>query len=308
MSNADFPCLKHSRILLVLSLTVLFAVSCTTSNQFPYSQEFDASVNHAIDYTDSASELSQLINVGKVALATPIDKLIDFQVKNQTAYVAHFHAEQSGGNSHIEIIDVQQASKPAQRTSLSIEAAHIECIAVSDQYLVVAWQPLTENRLLQEIAVRVYDIAGRRPQLLTQESMPYSGCQALHVSQGDAYLATYDGVAVFDLPEIQSVQLAPKRNIQHILTLDGDRPFTAYVGGYCGGKWGCTTFVESTLAGGSPFSDTTNKKEWGGLWYTGVGAWNEYLFLVGGTNLTIQQMSENEQPVGFCSICAGRST
>lgn len=308
MSNAYFLCLKYSGIFLILSLTAIFTASCTTSNQFPYSQGVDESINHAIDSIDSSSKLSQLSRVGNIDLAAPIDKLVDFQVKNQTAYIAYFRAEQSGGNSYIEILDVQHASKPAQRTSLSIDAARIDCIAISDQYLVISAQPIVENRVLQEIKVRLYDIVGHAPELLTEKVMPYPRCQALHISQGDVYLATYDGVAVFDLPKIQSVQLAPKRDIQHILTMDGDRPFTVYVGGYCGGKWGCTTFVESIPAGGSPFTDTTNRREWGGLWYAGVGAWNEYLFLVGGTNLTIQQMSENAQPVGFCSVYADRST
>jgi len=90
--------------------------------------------------------------------------------------------------------------------------------------------------------------------------------------------------------------------------MKGERPFTAYVGGYCGGKWGCTTFVESTPQGASFPLETTNRRKWGGLWYANASAWHDLLFLVGGADLTIQQMSESAQAVGLCSIYSAKST
>lgn len=254
-----------------------------------------------------SAELSDLVPIGAISHPLDSDKVVDFWAKNQSIFIAT--SDLSRLTSQIDIVDVSNPAEPKFRSTIPFDSQKIECIDLSDQYLLVATRDLGNDTYPREINIFLFDInENGSVTLLTQKSFAHRRCKSLRIIENSGYLMTYSAVVVFEMPSLLTINEVSRQDVQTILHLDDDPSRIALIRGACSGKWGCTTTVESAPLLDFTPENISDPKKFGGLWFANTAVKENNLFLTGIHGLSVLEFSEALPAKHICTAHSRLST
>ncbi|MEM7530670.1 MAG: hypothetical protein AAF639_00720 [Chloroflexota bacterium] len=248
--------------------------------------------------TDSSNELVQIIPKASLPLA-PWHKLSSFQIKDEFAYLAVTEISQE--TSRLDIFDITSPAKPQLHNSLPIQLYEIQCVDISENHLVIAGST-DKDSIRERFVVFIYDMTNRDTPVLIAERDFQNECNALKIIQDHIYIATYWQIIVIDSPYMQSLDLIPHRGVEHIITHENTEFPLTLIGGYCGGKWGCTTTLESVYLSTPASFEVIATLKWGSYRPGYVTIWGDNLALTGNLALQLRKIRRAKSPSFLCSI------